>query len=131
VEPGLPSPGVPARETAGDSRRGGRAREGGDVRFLCDHMLGTLAKWLRFLGNDVAYAGPGGDNDVKSLVENEGSVLLTRDRELAGRVAGGLCVTSDDLDLPLVQGLRALHLPAGLSMARWFGGNAPLLTVPK
>jgi len=101
------------------------------VRFLCDHMLGTLAKWLRFLGNDVAYAGPGGDNDVKSHVEKEGSVLLTRDRELAGRVAGSLCVTSDDLDLQLVQVLRAFHLPAELSMARCSGCNAPLVTVPK
>jgi uncharacterized protein with PIN domain len=101
------------------------------VRFLCDHMLGTLAKWLRFLGNDVGYAGPLGDNELKSLVEKEGSVLLTRDRELAGRVAGSLCVTSDDLNLQLLQVLHAFHLPAELSMTRCSVCNAGLVAVPK
>ena len=24
-------------------------------RFLCDHMLGSLARWLRFLGYDTLY----------------------------------------------------------------------------
>ncbi|OGS49581.1 MAG: hypothetical protein A3K65_09290 [Euryarchaeota archaeon RBG_16_68_12] len=101
------------------------------MKFLCDHMLGTLAKWLRFLGNDVAYPGPIEDNDLKAAVERDGRVLLTRDRELAGRVAGSLQVTSDDLDDQLLQVIRAFHLPADLSLSRCSLCNAPLEEVPK
>ncbi len=101
------------------------------MKFLCDHMLGTLAKWLRFLGNDVAYPGPIADNDLKASVERDDQVLLTRDRELAGRVAGGLYIASDDLDEQLLQVLRAFHLPADLSLTRCSVCNAPLEDVPK
>ena len=27
------------------------------MKFFCDHMLGTLAKWLRIYGFDTTYAG--------------------------------------------------------------------------
>ena len=67
-------------------------------RFLCDHMLGSLARWLRFLGYDTLYPeerkerppdGRGGplpdDTRLLGLAEKEGRLLLTRDRELAAR----------------------------------------------
>ena len=37
------------------------------MKFLCDHMLGTLAKWLRFLGNDVVYPSPIDDNELIAM----------------------------------------------------------------
>ena len=101
------------------------------MRFLCDHMLGTLAKWLRFLGNDVVYPGPLADNDLKAMVEREGRLLLTRDRELSGRVAGSAYVASDDLNEQLVQIVRAFRLPADLAMTRCSVCNSPLREVPK
>ena len=101
------------------------------MRFLCDHMLGTLAKWLRFLGNDVEYPGALADNDLKAGAEREGSVLLTRDRELAGRVPTGLYVASDDLDEQLLQVLRHFRIEGELTMTRCSRCNTPLHEVPK
>lgn len=53
-------------------------------RFLCDAMLGRLAKWLRLLGYDARYVNLP-DGDLVALARAEGRVLLTRDTELARR----------------------------------------------
>lgn len=68
------------------------------MKLLCDHMLGTLAKWLRFMGHDTAYPGPLGDNELLALAQEEGRVLLTRDKELAARSSQAIRVRSDDLE---------------------------------
>jgi uncharacterized protein with PIN domain len=66
-----------------------------------DRMLGSLLRYLRFLGYDAVGAtelGPGGpreDTDLLRFAETEGRVLLTRDRELARR--GGVLVNSLDV----------------------------------
>jgi len=101
------------------------------VNFACDHMLGTLAKWLRFLGHDVVYPGPLKDDELKAIAEREGRTLLTRDRELSGRAAGSLYIASDDLDEQLVQVLRQFQLPGDLSMTRCSLCNTPLRQVLK
>lgn len=55
-------------------------------RFLCDAMLGHLARDLRLLGYDAAYAGPGdSDEAVLARARREGRLLLTKDRALAQR----------------------------------------------
>lgn len=51
------------------------------MRFLCDAMLGSLAKWLRAAGHDTRYAGERGTPDrwlVTTALE-EGRALLTND----------------------------------------------------
>lgn len=68
------------------------------MKLLCDHMLGTLAKWLRFMGYDTAYPGPLGDTELIALSRREDRVLLTRDKELAGRLPGAIRIRSDDLE---------------------------------
>jgi uncharacterized protein with PIN domain len=53
------------------------------VKFLCDAMLGGLAKWLRAAGYDTYYAREGTDISDGSLVRRafqEGRILLTSDR---------------------------------------------------
>ena len=66
-----------------------------------DRMLGPLVRYLRFMGYDTLAAtelGPGGpreDSALLRLAAAEGRVLLTRDRELAGR--GGVLVRGDDV----------------------------------
>ncbi|MDX6381183.1 MAG: uncharacterized protein QOI57_2207, partial [Rubrobacteraceae bacterium] len=53
------------------------------MKFLCDAMLGGLAKWLRAAGYDTYYARDGTDISDGSLVRmalEEGRVLLTSDR---------------------------------------------------
>jgi uncharacterized protein len=52
------------------------------VRFLCDAMLGGLAKWLRAAGYDAYYAREGTDVSDRTLTAKalrEGRVLLTSD----------------------------------------------------
>ncbi len=68
------------------------------MKLLCDHMLGTLAKWLRFMGHDTAYPGPLDDSELLAVAKREGRVLLTRDKELAARSPQAIRVRSDDLE---------------------------------
>ena len=55
------------------------------LKLLADGMLGKLAKWLRLLGYDTAYDNAATDPELARRARAEGRVLLTRDRELAGR----------------------------------------------
>ncbi len=68
------------------------------MKLLCDHMLGTLAKWLRLMGFDTEYPGPLDDTELLAMARQEGRVLLTRDKELASRSPEAIRVRSDDLD---------------------------------
>lgn len=52
------------------------------MKFLCDAMLGGLAKWLRAAGYDTYYAKEGtdiSDGFLVQLAAAEGRVLLTSD----------------------------------------------------
>ncbi len=97
-------------------------------RFLCDHMLGTLARWLRLLGFDTAYPGPLGDRELIGLAREEGRVLLTRDKNLAQtKDVKALYVGSDVLDEQVGQALQALHLVVRNPMSRCSICNGVLL----
>ncbi len=53
------------------------------MKFLCDAMLGGLAKWLRAAGHDTYYAREGTDTSDCLLTEKaleEGRILLTSDK---------------------------------------------------
>jgi hypothetical protein len=53
-------------------------------KFIADHMLGRLARWLRLLGYDTLYSSkPLADAELKRLAAAEGRILLTRDKDLA------------------------------------------------
>jgi uncharacterized protein len=62
-----------------------------DTRFVADRMLGTLTRYLRFMGYDTISANgfsPGDAHEDSRLLElskNEHRILLTRDHELARR----------------------------------------------
>jgi uncharacterized protein with PIN domain len=55
------------------------------VRFIADSMLGALARWLRLLGHDVAYAPDIDDDALIDQAISESRVLLTRDTHLLQR----------------------------------------------
>lgn len=67
------------------------AEPGEPPRFLVDRMLGTLCRYLRFMGYDTASATSCREGNRKEdtlLLERaflEKRILLTRDRELARR----------------------------------------------
>ena len=73
------------------------------VKFLCDQMLGTLAKWLRILGFDVHFADMiENDDEIIERAKREGRVILTRDKYLVQRAKKeNICaveIKSTDLD---------------------------------
>ena len=53
------------------------------MKFLCDQMLGTLAKWLRIYGYDTYFASSKIDDEkLLEISKNENRILITRDKEL-------------------------------------------------
>ncbi len=87
------------------------------MKLLCDHMLGSLARWLRFMGYDTAYPEPGPDRTLIERVRSEDRILLTRDKELAARVTDAVRIRSDILDDQIreVAAALSLHLVSPLS----------------
>ena len=62
-----------------------RPRAGRNPRFLADAHLGRLARLLRLLGFDTAFANDPGDAALVRQAGEEGRILLTRDRALLMR----------------------------------------------
>jgi len=60
-------------------------------------MLGRLARYLRFFGHDTSYARGWEDARIADEALREGRTLLTRDRQLASRVPGALCLRSQEI----------------------------------
>ena len=52
-------------------------------RFLCDVMLGRLARWLRTLGHNAAYDNAADDAALLRRAARERRILVTRDTRLA------------------------------------------------
>ena len=89
------------------------------MKFVADAMLGTLAKWLRILGYDTVYDPDLDDHQLVRLARAQDRVLLTRDRELAGRRGVRvLSVESEDLDDQVRQVLVELELEYDRSFSR-------------
>ena len=108
------------------------------MRFLCDAMLGGLAKWLRAAGYDAYYAREGTDVSDRTLTAKaleEGRVLLTTDGGFLERKAvrdgsvGFLLVPH----LPLEDQLRLVVKHFGLvrGESRCMECNGALDTVPR
>ena len=91
-----------------------------DHRFLCDAMLGTLARWLRFFGYDCTFDTDLDDDQLAELAGREGRWLLTCDRELAAAGPRTSLVRAGDLEDQLVEVLErhGLQPAATLDSAR-------------
>ncbi len=100
-------------------------------RFICDHMLGSLAKWLRLLGYDTVYPAPLGDRQVAARTYDEGRVLLTRDKDLAARVKGSIYVASDELDEQLAMVVKAVNLDLSNSLSLCSVCNVPITDIER
>lgn len=97
------------------------------MRFLADGMLGRLARYLRFLGEDVVYAPDRGDEVLREEARREERCLLTRDRILAARTPGAIYVASPELGAQL-RGLweRLPGLSREVRFVRCSACNGPL-----
>ncbi len=78
-------------------------------RLIVDAMLGRLAKWLRLAGYDTLYWRDGSDEELIAAARAGERVIVTRDRQLAGR--RGVCallVAAEVLDEQIAEVRAAL-----------------------
>jgi uncharacterized protein with PIN domain len=75
-----------------------------EQKFITDRMLGTLTRYLRFMGYDTTSANgllegdPKEDTVLLAIARQEHRILLTKDAELARRGnASVLLIRSDDV----------------------------------
>ena len=97
------------------------------MRLLCDHMLGSLARWLRFMGYDTEYPPPIPDRELIEKAREEDRILLTRDKELAARFSGAICVRSDDLEEQVREVATILPLEVIDPLSRCSLCNTPIV----
>ncbi len=104
-------------------------------RFICDEMLGTLAKWLRILGFDTEYAKGMDDTAILDKAGNEGRILLTRDRELHERAIkrkiSAMYLSNADLKEDLGEVLKEHRPDPDLFMSRCTVCNTPIEEIEK
>jgi hypothetical protein len=79
-----------------------------ETSLLLDAMLGTLTRYLRMCGYDVAYVLDGtdpadepGDDAVLEWARTAGRVLVTRDEQLARRADDAVFLTARDVETQL------------------------------
>jgi uncharacterized protein with PIN domain/sulfur carrier protein ThiS len=67
-----------------------------EPRFILDNHLGRLASYLRLLGFDCLYRNDYQDQELAETAQEEGRILLSRDRRLLMRkaVSYGYCLRS-------------------------------------
>jgi len=93
-------------------------------------MLGTLTKWLRLLGYDTAYDNTATDPQLARRARVEGRVLLTRDRELAGRRGlHALLIRAEVLEEQVREVQDALGPPPEPALSRCAVCNAALVPI--
>ena len=56
-----------------------------ELRFIVDHNVGKLAKWLRMMGYDSLFFDGADDSQMVAQALSEGRVILTRDSEIMKR----------------------------------------------
>ncbi|MEE9152304.1 MAG: Mut7-C RNAse domain-containing protein [Thermoplasmata archaeon] len=102
------------------------------MKFLADHMHGSLTRWLRFFGFDTAYPQVLPDEKLIAIAKREGRILLTRDKDLA-RVKGieALYIESTDLEEQLVQVIARFNLKITKAFSRCSICNSILTKVKK
>ncbi len=93
------------------------------MKFLCDQMLGTLAKWLRICGFDTYYAKRHTkDKKLIDIAKKEDRVLITRDKELVYNAkreqVKTIKIETKDLDEQLKIVLSKVDIEKGLILSR-------------
>jgi len=109
-------------------------------KFIADHMLGRLARWLRILGYDTLFAADSAagagqaldDAVIARLAQAEDRWLLTRDRQLLRRRGlRGLLIEAENVEAQLAQVVRACGLTSQRLFTRCLVCNALLEEIAK
>lgn len=101
------------------------------MKFIADTMLGTLARWLRIFGFDTIYARDMDDDEIIIIAQEESRTIISRDRELCGRVPGSILLEDTELKKQ-IRAVLELHEPdKSKTLTRCLECNAPLESVGK
>src|SRR3989338_3462674 len=103
------------------------------MKFAADRMLGRLARWLRVIGQDVAYGPHLSGYGLIRAARREGRLILTRDRALAKKSPPPcLVIESDQFRERLRRVVRACNLdPLKQAFTRCVEGNGALEPMAK
>jgi uncharacterized protein with PIN domain len=103
-------------------------------RFIIDHNVGKLAKWLRLMGYDARFFDGGDDGELVAIALEENRVIVTRDTRIMKRrlVTKGrlqaLLISSDQPELQIRQLIASLHLDIEFApFSRCLECNRPLV----
>jgi len=86
------------------------------VKFIVDHNVGKLVKWLRMMGYDTLFFTGNDDWEMVMTALAEGRVILTRDTQIMRRgvVASGrlkaVLIQNEDPEQQMRQVVEALNL---------------------
>lgn len=86
------------------------------LKFIVDHNVGKLAKWLRIMGYDTLFFDGSNDSSMVSTALNEERVILTRDTQIMKRrvVTSGrlnaIFIRSDEPEQQMCQVIEDLNL---------------------
>jgi uncharacterized protein with PIN domain len=69
-------------------------------KFIVDHNVGKLAKWLRMMGYDTLFFSGDNDSRMIALAQKEDRVILTRDTQIMRRRV----VTNGQIKTVLIKG---------------------------
>ena len=105
------------------------------MKFICDEMLGRLAKWLRILGFDTLYFKSIADPELLRISLQENRILITKDRHLSGRymLPTYIIIKDDDYLFQLNQIFHELDISTETIalFSRCVECNAPIESVKK
>ncbi|MCK4420428.1 Mut7-C RNAse domain-containing protein [candidate division WOR-3 bacterium] len=98
--------------------------------YICDFMLGRLAKWMRLLGLDTLYYNQPEDLGIIHIAKREGRVILTRSKELSG-FENAILICSENLNEQMEQMGSRISKSALNPFSRCPECNTPLIKVDK
>jgi uncharacterized protein len=106
------------------------------MKLLCDHMLGSLAKWLRIFGFDTFYpTAETADDELLQIATMEDRLLISRDRELIARgkkrSLAVLEIHTTNLEEQLTLVLHHIGFDTTKLLTRCIVCNTPLQSVKK
>jgi uncharacterized protein len=96
------------------------------MKFIIDKMLGTLAKWLRIMGFDTIYAKDMNNDEILLISEQDGRLLLSRDKELCERRASSMLIETTELDAQISQVIKSYPINPDIILSRCLECNSLL-----
>jgi uncharacterized protein with PIN domain len=106
------------------------------MKYVCDQMLGTLAKWLRFLGFDTFFAiDTLKDEELLCIAQEQKRILITRDKQLVIRARKKkipvIAISTENLDEQIILILKDKFLDDEVILSRCSLCNSVLDDIDK